>query len=285
MEQSIGTYLSMKKVAIALLSVTLISSSACAESKEKEGKNIVATYSGGEVTSDQVMEQFKPMLDMQPENKDKKFSELDKNVQEMLVKGFINQKLFEKEAEKLGIRSSEDFKKKVKAAESQLLQQELIERQLKTAVTDKLIDDEYNKLTKELKGQKEVKVAHILVDTEEKAKEIKKKLNKGSKFEDLVKEFSKDEGSKANGGELGYVMKGQLVPEFENKAFSMKQDEVSDPVKTQFGWHIIKALDSRDVKIPPKEQAINGIKGKLSRDTIEKYITELADKAKIELKL
>ena len=275
----------MKKVAIALLSVTLISSSACAENKDAENKNIVATYSEGEVTSEQVMEQFKPMLDMQPENKDKKFSELDKNVQEMLVKGFINQKLFEKEAEKLGIRSSEDFKKKVKAAESQLLQQELIERQLKTAVTDKLIDEEYNKLAKELKGQKEIRVAHILVDTEEKAKEIKKKLNKGSKFEDLVKEFSKDEGSKANGGELGYVMKGQLVPEFENKAFSMKQDEISDPVKTQFGWHIIKALDSRDVKIPPKEQALNGIKGKLSRDTIEKYITELSAKAKIELKL
>ncbi len=275
----------MKKVAIALLSVTLISSSACAENKDAENKNIVATYSEGEVTSEQVMEQFKPMLDMQPENKDKKFSELDKNVQEMLVKGFINQKLFEKEAEKLGIRSSEDFKKKIKAAESQLLQQELIERQLKTAVTDKLIDEEYNKLAKELKGQKEIRVAHILVDTEEKAKEIKKKLNKGSKFEDLVKEFSKDEGSKANGGELGYVMKGQLVPEFENKAFSMKQDEISDPVKTQFGWHIIKALDSRDVKIPPKEQALNGIKGKLSRDTIEKYITELSAKAKIELKL
>jgi peptidylprolyl isomerase/peptidyl-prolyl cis-trans isomerase C len=275
----------MKKIAIALLSVTLISSSACAENKNAENKNIVATYSEGEVTSEQVMEQFKPMLDMQPENKDKKFSELDKNVQEMLVKGFINQKLFEKEAEKLGIRSSEDFKKKIKAAESQLLQQELIERQLKTAVTDKLIDEEYNKLAKELKGQKEIRVAHILVDTEEKAKEIKKKLNKGSKFEDLVKEFSKDEGSKANGGELGYVMKGQLVPEFENKAFSMKQDEISDPVKTQFGWHIIKALDSRDVKIPPKEQALNGIKGKLSRDTIEKYITELSAKAKIELKL
>jgi parvulin-like peptidyl-prolyl isomerase len=270
----------MKKIAIALLSATLISNSACAENK-----NVVATYSEGDVTSDQVMEQFKPMLDMQPENKDKKFSELDKNVQEMLVKGFINQKLFEKEAEKLGLRNSPEFKKKAKAAEDQLLQQELIERQLKTAVTDKLVDEEYNNLVKELKGQKEVKVAHILVDTEETAKEIKKKLNKGSKFEDLAKEFSKDEGSKVGGGELGYVMKGQLVPEFENKAFSMKKDEISDPVKTQFGWHIIKALDSRDIKAPSKEQALNGIKAKLSRAAIEKYITELADKAKIELKL
>ena len=168
----------MKKIAIALLSATLVSNSACAENKS-ENKNVVASYSEGDVTSEQVMEQFKPILDTQPENKDKKISELDKNVQEMLVKGFINQKLFEKEAEKLGIRDSEDFKKKVKATEAQLLQQELIERKLKTAVTDKLIDAEYNKLAKELKGQKEVKIAHILVDTEEKAKQLKEKLNKG----------------------------------------------------------------------------------------------------------
>lgn len=270
----------MRKLAIVFLSATLLTSSALAGDSK-----IVGTYTGGDVTSDQVMEQFKPVLAMQPENKGKKFSELDKNIQELLVRGYINQKLFEKEADKLGIRSSSEFKEKLKATEAQLLQQELIERHLKTAVTDKMVDAEYNKLVASLKGQKEVKASHILVDTEEKAKEIKKKISKGSKFETLVKEFSKDEGSKANGGELGYVMKGQLVPEFESKAFSMKKDEISDPVKTQFGWHIIRVLDSRDVKVPTKEQAMNGIRGKLSREAIEKYFTQLADKADVKLKL
>ncbi len=269
----------MKKLAIAMLTATLLSSAACADS------TVTATFDGGEVTADQVMEQFKPMLDMQQDTKGKKFTDLEKNIQEMLVRGFINQKLFEKEAIKLGIKDGAEFKKKLKAAESQLMQQELVEKKIKEFVTDKLIDDEYKKLASELKGQKEVKASHILVDTEEKAKEIKKKLNKGSKFEDLVKEFSKDEGSKANGGDLGYVMKGQLVPEFENKAFSMKKDEISDPVKTQFGWHIIKVQDSRDIKVPTKEQALANIKAKLSREAIEKYIAELAEKAKIELKL
>ena len=270
----------MKKLAIVFLSVMLFTSSVLAR-----GEQVVATYNGGKVNSDQVMEQFKPFLAMQPENKNKKFSELDKNTQELLVRGYINQKLFEKEAEKLGVRNSNGFKEKLKAAESQLLQQELIERHLKTAVTDKMVEEEYKKLVASLKGQKEVKVSHILVDTEEKAKEIKKKLNKGSKFETLVKAFSKDEGSKTNSGELGYVMKGQLVPEFESKAFSMKKGEISDPVKTQFGWHIIRVLDLRDVKIPSKEQAINGLKGKLSREAIEKYFTKLADQANVELKL
>lgn len=270
----------MKKLEIVFLLATLLTYSALADERQ-----VVATYNGEEVTSDQIMEQFKPVLAMQSENKDKKFSELDKNIQELLVKGYINQKLFEKEAEKLGISNSNEFKEKLKAAESQLLQQELIERHLKTAVTDKMVEEEYKKLIARLKGQKEVKASHILVDTEEKAKEIKKKLSKGSKFEALVKEFSKDEGSKANSGELGYVMKGQLVPEFESKSFSMKKGEISDPVKTQFGWHIIRVLDSRDVKIPSKEQAINGLKGKLSRDAIEKYFTKLSDQANVELKL
>ena len=270
----------MKKIALALLSATLVINSACGDNK-----NVVATYIDGEVTSDQVMEQFKPLLDSQVENKNKKFSELDKNLQEMLVKGFINQKLLEKEAEKLGIRNTDEFKKKSKIAEEQVLQQELIEGKIKVAVTDKLIDEEYNKFAKELKGQKEVKVAHLLVATEAEAKEIKKKLNKGSKFDALAKEFSKDESSKAKGGELGYVLKGQLVPEFENKAFSMKKDEISDPVKTQFGWHIIKVLDFQDVKIPTKEQALANIKAKLSRAAIEQYILDLNSKAKIEMKL
>lgn len=270
----------MKKLAVLFLSATLLSTPALAV-KDK----VVGTYDGGKVTEQQVMQQFKPVLAMQAENKGKNFSELDEKVQELLVRGYINQKLFEKEADKLGIRKSKEFQEKLKVAESQMLQQELIERHLKTAVTDKMVDAEYDKLAKSLKGQREVKASHILVDTEEKAKEIKKKLNKGSKFEALVKEFSKDEGSKANNGEIGYVIKGQLVPEFESKAFSMKKDEISDPVKTQFGWHIIKVLNSRAVKVPTKEQAATGIRGKLSREAVEKYFTKLADSANVKVDL
>ena len=270
----------MKKLAAVLLSATILSTSALA------GKDtIVGTYNDSKVTEQEVMDQFRPMFEMQPENKGKEFLQLDPKLQELLVRGYINQKLFEKEADKLGIRNSKEFKEKLKMAESQLVQQELIESYLKNNVTDKMVNDEYNNLVKTLKGQKEVKASHILVDTEEKAKEIKKKLNKGAKFETLVKEFSKDEGSKANDGELGYVLKGQLVPEFESKAFSMKKDEVSDPVKTQFGWHIIKVLDSRAVEVPTKEQAESGIRNKLSREAIEKYFTQLANKANVKVNL
>ncbi len=270
----------MKRLATVFLSATLLSSTVLATDNK-----VVATYVDGNVTTDQVMEQFKPVLAMQPENKDKNFSQLDKNVQELLVRGYINSKLLEKEADKLKIRDSQEFKNKIKGIETQIIQQEILERQIKDKITDNMVDDEYKTLSANLKGQEEVKTSHILVDTEEKAKEIKKKLNKGSSFADLVKEFSKDEGSKANGGEIGYVLKGQLVPEYEEKAFALKKNEVSDPIKTQFGWHIIKMIDKRPVQIPSKEQAEQSIRNKLSKDIVEKYFADLAEKAKIELKL
>lgn len=261
------------------LSATLLSSTALAD-------RVVAKYKGGEVTEDQIMAQFGPALNMQPENKGKKFSELDKNLQEMLVKGYINSKLLEKEADKMKIRDTEDFKTKIKAAETQILQQEVIERILKDKVTDAMVDAEYTTMVNNLKGKEEVKTAHILVDTEEKAKEIKKKLNKGStNFAELVKEFSKDESSKATGGEIGYVVKGQLVPEYEEKAFTLKKNDISDPVKTQFGWHIIKMLDKRTVQVPTKEQALPSIRNKLSREIVEKYFGDLAAAADITFPL
>lgn len=269
----------MRKLATILISATLISGQAMAKDDR-----VVGTYSGGKVTEKEVQEQFQPFFDAQGDEK-KLFSKLDKKTQEMLVRGYINQKLVEKEAKKLGISESKEFKDKIKAVESQMLGQELIERHLNKAITDKMINDEYNKMAEKLKGQKEVKVSHILVDSEDQAKDIKKKLNKGAKFDTLVKEFSKDEGSKTNNGELGYVMKGQLVPEFESKAFSMKKGEISEPVKTTFGWHIIKVLDSRMVKVPTKEEASGRIKEKLSRETVEKYFKKLSDDAKVEVKI
>ena len=269
----------MQKIAVTLLLFTLISNSACADSD-----NVVATYSGGKVTENQVMKQFKPMLDVQPESKGKKFSELDKKLQEELVKGFITQQLVEKQIDKSGIRDTDEFKQQIKLAEQNLLQEELLKRQIEAAVTDKAVNEEYNQLVQSKKGKKEIKVGHILVDNEKKAKKLKEKLDKGSKFADIAKESSKDEGSKNNGGEIGYILKGQLVPEFESVAFAMKKGEISAPVKTQFGWHIITVLDSRDAKAPTKEEADPMIRNKLSREAIKNYLTGLTKDAKIEMK-
>lgn len=269
------------KLAVALLSATCLTKTVLAD---EISKRVVATYNDGKVTEAQVMEQIKPFLEMQGA-KDQKFSDLDPKTKEALVRGYVNMQLINKEATKLGIPETKEFKSKVKAYQQQLIQEELIQRHLKGAVTDKMIDTEYQKLAQERKGADEIKVAHILVEKEDEAKEIKKKLNKGGDFSKLVKEYSKDEASKADDGSIGYVLKGQVVPSFEQKAFSMKINEVSDPVKTDFGWHIIKVLDKRKATVPTKEQATPSIKAKLSQEIVTKYFQQLADKANVKIML
>jgi parvulin-like peptidyl-prolyl isomerase len=270
----------MKKFALALLSASLLSTMAFADEDK-----VLATFKGGQVKESQVLTQFKAALDMQPNTKGKKFSELEPNLQEALVKSYVNMQLLLDEAKSQGIESSKEFQEKMNNVKSQMLQQEVIEKFIKSAVTDKMIEEEYNKMAATYKGKEEVKVSHILVDSEEKAKEVKKKLSKGAKFADLAKEYSKDEGTKVNGGELGYVMEGQLVPEFENKAFSMKVNEISDPVKTAFGWHIIKVMEKRPAQVPALDVAKPSLSNKLSREAVEKYFNDLAAKADVKLNL
>ncbi|MGD6801187.1 foldase protein PrsA [Rossellomorea vietnamensis] len=126
-------------------------------------------------------------------------------------------------------------------------------------LTEKLLNDrvtitddqikEYFEANKETFAQQEqVQASHILVEDEATAKEVKKKLDDGGDFAQLAKEYSTDTSNAESGGELGFFSKGDMVAEFEEKAFSMKTDEISDPVKTEFGYHIIKITDKKDAK-------------------------------------
>ncbi len=270
----------MKRTTIIFLAASLLASSAFADEDK-----IVATYKGVEVKESQVMQQFQPSLDTQPSAKGKKFTDFDANIQEMLVKGYIDAKLLDQEAKNSNIESSKEFQSKLNIVKNQLVQQELMERYVKSHVDEKMINAEYDKLVASLKGKEEVKVSHILVANEKDAINVQNRLKKGEKFAKLAKDFSKDEGSKANGGEIGYITSGQLVPEFEDKALSMKVNEISSPVKTQFGWHIITVLDKRPAQIPSKEEAIASITNQLSRDVILKYVADLESKADIKIML
>lgn len=270
----------MKRTTIIFLAASLLASSAFADEDK-----IVATYKGGEVKESQVMQQFQSSLDTQPSAKGKKFTDFDANIQKMLVQGYIDAKLLEQEAKNSNIESSKEFQSKLNVVKNQLVQQELMERYVKSHVDEKMINAEYDKLVASLKGKEEVKVSHILVATEKDAINVQNRLKKGEKFAKLAKDFSKDEGSKANGGEIGYITSGQLVPEFEDKALSMKVNEISSPVKTQFGWHIITVLDKRPAQIPSKEEATASITNQLSRDAILKYVADLESKADIKIML
>ncbi|WP_276863409.1 peptidylprolyl isomerase [Anaerococcus tetradius] len=143
---------------------------------------------------------------------------------------------------------------------------------------NKVSDDEIKKYFEENKDQFiKVDASHILVDDEQTAKDIKAKLDNGEDFAKLAKEYSKDTASAKNGGELGSFGKGQMVKEFEEAAFSMKEGEISNPVKSQFGYHIIKINSISDSYEKSKEEITKKIKDKKYAD----YIKKLHDEAHV----
>lgn len=140
----------------------------------------------------------------------------------------------------------------------------------------------YFKENKSFLDQKEqVHARHILVETEDLAEEVKKKLESGEDFAELAKEYSTDEGSKESGGDLGYFPRGAMVAEFEERAFSLKIDEISEPVKSQFGYHIIKVEDKKEEKEATLEEHKDDIRNILLEEKLpEAYQTWYEEKYK-----
>ena len=156
------------------------------------------------------------------------------------------------------------------------------DRKIRDAVSEDTVKKTYDERIKKIEIKPEVSARHILVKTEEDALDIIERLNRGSEFAELAKEKSTGP-SGSQGGDLGYFSKGQMVPEFDKVVFTLKKGEVSEPVKTQFGWHVIKVEDKR-VSKPPAFDTVKGqlIAGMVSQKAVE-VITALRKDAKIDI--
>ena len=140
----------------------------------------------------------------------------------------------------------------------------------------------YDEAVKSMGNEQEVRARHILVPSEDEAKAILAEVKKGTDFAELAKQKSKDPGAAAEGGDLGYFGKAQMVPEFAEVAFKLNKGEVSDPVKTQFGWHIIKVEDKRNKPVPSFENVKDQIETFVARRAQADYIAKLRLAAKVE---
>jgi len=200
-----------------------------------------------------------------------------------LKKAVIDRELFMQEASKLGLDSTEEFKTQMEFTREAILIRELINNYQKTnPVTDAEIQAEYDKFAAANSG-KEYHARHILVEKEDQAKAIIVSLKKGAKFEDIAKKQSKDPGSGAKGGDLGWANAGNYVKEFSDAMTKLTKGKFTEtPVKTQFGYHIIRLDDVRDAQLPKLEDVKPQITQQLGQQKLIKYQEDLRAKAKIE---
>ncbi len=185
------------------------------------------------------------------------------------------------EAEKKKISDNPDFKRRLAFLRNKLLMGFELQEEAKAAVNEEAMQQTYQDAVKSISGQEEVRARHILVESEDEAKAILADLKGGADFATLAKEKSKDPGA-ADGGDLGYFGKDQMVPEFAEVAFKMYAGQLSNPVKTQFGWHIIKVEDKRVRQPPEFDKVRDQIETYMMRKAQTDFVAKLRQAGKIE---
>jgi foldase protein PrsA len=273
----------MKKWILALtLTGGVLALSAC--NNQGNGSETVATSKSGDVTKDELYQAMKnkygeqtlqELLNDRILSKKYKVSDAEVNKKVDEIKGQAGAN-FETLLAQNNIKDEKELKKVLK---SQLLVQKAASKDVK--VTDKELKDYYANYKPEIKAR------HILVKDEKTALEVKKKLDAGEKFEDLAKKYSTDTASAQSGGDLGYFGPGKMVPEFDKAAFALKVNEISAPVKSEYGYHIIQVTDKKEKKSfeqmkPQMEEEIQA--SKMSGDVINKALQRELKAADVKIK-
>jgi len=195
----------------------------------------------------------------------------------------INLEVVAQEAKKNGLDKNPEVIEQMELAKGSVLVGAYVQDYAKShPITEDQLKQEYDKLKTTL-GNNEYNVSHILVDTEDEAKAIIAQLGKKGKFDKIAKAKSKDAGSAEKGGSLGWAVPSNFVPPFANALLSLKKGTYTkEPVKSQFGWHVIKLDDVRSLKVPSFEELKPQMQQRLQQQTIQDLITALRSKAKIE---
>ncbi|PSC05070.1 peptidylprolyl isomerase [Alsobacter soli] len=199
-----------------------------------------------------------------------------------LVGYLADLKLGARAAAQAKVDSSPEFAARAAYQRDKLMLDEYLGQEAKKAVTEDKMKALYNDTVKDLKPEPEVHARHILVETEDQAKAVEARLKKGDDFAKVAEELSKDPGSGKEGGDLGWFTKDRMVPEFAEAAFKLEPGQVSDPVKSQFGWHVIKVEEKRTKAVPPYDEVKDQIQQYLTRKAQTDIVMALRSKGKVE---
>jgi len=200
-----------------------------------------------------------------------------------LIDRLVDLTLLAEEGRKQNLQDDPEVKARLDQLANQVIQEVVIRRHLQKEMTEDAIKARYEKFVAEQPTQTEIRASHILMATEEEAKEIIKQLEGGADFATVAKEKSTDPSAKQNGGDLRYFTAGDMVPEFSQAVFAMEKGEISKaPVKSKFGWHVIKVVDKRPKAPPTLEETHSHIEELLSSELLTAYLASLRTAAKVE---
>jgi peptidyl-prolyl cis-trans isomerase C len=264
---------SLRNKAAGLSCLLALASSALVFASPAMAK-VLATVNGKEITDEDVKiagDDLRGTLPPQLEGKARESYILD-----FLIDGeLVAQKALADKADQ-----APDFAKKLAYYREKLLMESVLEQVAKTATTDAAIKATYDEAAKAQKPQTEIRARHILVGSEDEAKAALKRIMGGEEFAKVAKEVSKDPGSE--GGDLGWFTKDRMVPEFADAAFKLEAGQISDPVKSPFGWHIIEVEEKREKTFPPLADVKDQVSRYVAQKAQAEFVSQLRKTAKVE---
>jgi parvulin-like peptidyl-prolyl isomerase len=270
----------MRRVLILLFVFCMVF--ACAKKEEKKGAYL-AKIGDSVITQADFEREMKGL----PEFVQKMFE--GTSGKESFLNELVKRELLYKEALKKGLDKDPEYVKKLEDFKKITLVGLLLQKEIegKVKVSDQEVKDYYEKNKGKFAPVTQIRASHILVKTEEEAKQIEEKLKKGEDFAQLAKKYSIDTATAKNGGDLGYFSKGQMVPEFESAAMSLKPGQISEPVKTKFGYQIIKVTDKKMGQPVDFDKVKNLISQNLmaekQKEVFDSYVEGLKKSFKVEI--
>ncbi len=259
--------------ALAVAGTVAAGTPAVAAEHKGDGDKVVARVNGEPIHLSQVKALYKSMA----QGKNVPF----KAVRQRIVEHMVDMEVVAQAAEKQGLADDPEVKERVSALRKRVIQDVYLNRQVQERLTEKKLREAYEKAVENRGGKPEVHARHILVESEDAANTIIEELDEGASFKELAKKRSTGPSSK-RGGDLGWFKKGDMVESFSTAAFKMEPGTVSDePVKTRFGYHVIKVEDRRKSEAPSFEEMKPKLEKRLSRRIIDDIVGKLREKADV----
>lgn len=266
------------RIATTALAIGLVAVPAMAQEKAATAGDdpVVARVNGDEIRRSEIVREFQSV--------GSQAAQLPASVlyPQLLEKAIVT-KLVSKQGYAQKLDNDKEVKDRLKMSEAQIVADIYVHRTIQPKITDDKIKSRYDQLASKYKPEDEVRARHILVPTEAEASDIIKQLKGGADFQKLAAEKSKDSGSMKQGGDLGYFVKESMVKPFADAAFALKNGEITEkPVKTDFGYHVIKVEDRRKSAPPPLAEVKDQIMNQVGQEMVQSMIKDMIAKAKIE---